>query len=51
LGKRRVLSGSEVCDILRSQGFAEVPRRGSHVVMQKRTGGTTVIVPVRTTTS
>jgi predicted RNA binding protein YcfA (HicA-like mRNA interferase family) len=46
LGRRRVLSGTEVCEILRSQGFVEVRRRGSHVVMQKRTGGTTVTVPV-----
>jgi predicted RNA binding protein YcfA (HicA-like mRNA interferase family) len=46
LGKRRVLSGAQVCGILRSQSFAEVRRRGSHVVMQKRIGGTTVTVPV-----
>lgn len=46
MGRRRVLSGSEVCGILRSQGFAEVRRRGSHIVMQKRTAGTTVTVPV-----
>jgi predicted RNA binding protein YcfA (HicA-like mRNA interferase family) len=26
--------------------FAGVRRRGSHIVMQKRTGGTTVTVPV-----
>lgn len=46
MGKRRVLSGSEVCGILRSHGFAEVRRRGSHIVMQKLTDGTTVTVPV-----
>jgi predicted RNA binding protein YcfA (HicA-like mRNA interferase family) len=36
-----VLSGREVCRILIQQGFTEVRRKGSHVVMQKRAGGTT----------
>jgi predicted RNA binding protein YcfA (HicA-like mRNA interferase family) len=46
LGKLRVLSGSEVCKILATEGFSEVRRRGSHIVMQKRTGSTTTTVPV-----
>ena len=41
-----MLSGAEVCEILRSQGFVEVRRRGSHIVMQKGTGGSTFTVPV-----
>jgi predicted RNA binding protein YcfA (HicA-like mRNA interferase family) len=43
----RVLSGREVCAILIYHGFAEVRRRGSHIVMQRTAGGgtTTVIVP------
>ena len=47
MGRLRVLSGAEVCDILRRHGFAEVRRRGSHIVMQRRTatGTTTAIVP------
>ena len=40
------LSGREVCDILARQGFTEVRQRGSHVVMQKRSEGTTITVPV-----
>ncbi len=42
-----VLSGKEVCRILQQHGFTEVRRRGSHVVMQRRTvtGTTTVPVP------
>ncbi len=42
-----VLSGKEVCRILQHHGFSEVRRRGSHVVMQRRTvtGTTTVPVP------
>lgn len=42
-----VLSGKEVCRILQQHGFSEVRRRGSHVVMQRRTvtGTTTVPVP------
>ena len=46
MGRLRVLSGREVCGILESQGFAEVRRRGSHVVMQRRTADSTFTVPV-----
>lgn len=46
LGKLRVLSGREVCKMLRAEGFSEVRRRGSHIVMQKRMGNTTTTVPV-----
>jgi hypothetical protein len=37
VGKLRVLSGREVCAILASNGFLEIRRRGSHILMQKRT--------------
>jgi len=33
-------------DILRAGGFVEVRRRGSPVVMQKKSPGTTITVPV-----
>jgi predicted RNA binding protein YcfA (HicA-like mRNA interferase family) len=46
LGKLRVLSGREVCAILTVEGFSVVRQRGSHVVMQKRSGNTTTTVPV-----
>jgi len=46
LGKLRVLYGSAVVNLLRANGFVEVRRRGSHVVMQKRLPDTTVTVPV-----
>ena len=46
MAKLRVLSGKEVCQILERSGFLEVRRRGSHVVMQKRTAETTITVPV-----
>jgi predicted RNA binding protein YcfA (HicA-like mRNA interferase family) len=47
MAKLRVLSGREVCRILGKHGFVEVRRRGSHVVMQRKTesGSTTVPVP------
>lgn len=47
MAKLAVLSGKEVCKILAHHGFVEVRRRGSHVVMQRRTsaGSTTVPVP------
>ncbi len=48
MAKLRILSGHEVCEILERHGFAEVRRRGSHIVMQRRdqdTETTTVPVP------
>ena len=41
-----MLSGREVCEILKAEGFFAVRQRGSHVVMQKRSGNTTTTVPV-----
>ena len=46
MGKLRVLSGKQVCDILSRNGFLEVRRRGSHVVMQRKLQNTTITVPV-----
>ena len=46
MGKLRVLSGREVCQILEGQGFSVVRQRGSHIVMQQRFGSTTTTVPV-----
>ena len=46
MSKLRVLSGRDLCSILQKHGFAEVRRRGSHIVMQRRTLETTVTVPV-----
>ncbi|HVR97988.1 MAG TPA: type II toxin-antitoxin system HicA family toxin [Thermoanaerobaculia bacterium] len=46
MGRLRVLSGRQVCRILREHGFSEVRRRGSHVVMQLRADQGTVTVPV-----
>jgi predicted RNA binding protein YcfA (HicA-like mRNA interferase family) len=46
MGRLRVLSGREVCQILERHGFWEVRRRGSHVVMQRRTETGTITVPV-----
>lgn len=44
--KLRVLSGKEACSILSTHGFAEVRRRGSHVIMQKKIEGSTITVPI-----
>ncbi len=46
LGKLRVLSGRDVCKLLAESGFVEVRRRGSHIVMQKSVGDSTITVPV-----
>ena len=46
MGKLRILSGSEVCNILERNGFIEVRRRGSHIVMQKKITDSTITVPI-----
>lgn len=44
--KLKVVSGAELCRLLEMHGFANVRQRGSHRVMQKKTGSATVTVPV-----
>jgi len=46
LVRLRILSGKEVCSILATNGFEEVRRRGSHIVMQKKLPLSTITVPV-----
>ncbi|HNY71879.1 MAG: YcfA-like protein [Deltaproteobacteria bacterium ADurb.Bin151] len=46
MGKLRVLSGKQVCNILSQHGFVEVRQKGSHIVMQKHLSNTTITVPV-----
>ncbi len=46
MGKLGVFSREEVCKILVRNGFVEVRRRGSHIVMQKKIENTTITVPV-----
>lgn len=46
MGRLQVLSGQEVCRVLERHGFIEVRRRGSHIVMQRRSAGITQTVPV-----
>jgi len=46
LGKLRVLSGREVCQILSDRGFVEVRQRGSHIIMQLKTNERTITVPI-----
>jgi predicted RNA binding protein YcfA (HicA-like mRNA interferase family) len=36
LGKLLILSGEDVCAILSQNGFIEVRRKGSHIIMQKQ---------------
>ncbi len=46
LGRLATLSGPKVCAILERHGFGEVRRRGSHIVMQRQDGPTTITAPV-----
>ena len=46
MAKLRVLSGRDVSEILAGNGFIEVRRRGSHIVMQKKKSDSTVTVPI-----
>ena len=46
MGRLRVLSGKEICEILARHGFTEVRTRGSHIIMQKKLAVSTITVPV-----
>lgn len=46
MARLRVFSGGELCRLLEQHGFHEVRRRGSHIVMQKRTPDSTITIPV-----
>jgi len=46
LGKLKVFSGKEICQLLEAHGFEKVRQRGSHVVMQKKLSESTITVPV-----
>nr|VFJ94398.1 MAG: Predicted RNA binding protein YcfA, dsRBD-like fold, HicA-like mRNA interferase family [Candidatus Kentron sp. H]VFJ95281.1 MAG: Predicted RNA binding protein YcfA, dsRBD-like fold, HicA-like mRNA interferase family [Candidatus Kentron sp. H]VFK01691.1 MAG: Predicted RNA binding protein YcfA, dsRBD-like fold, HicA-like mRNA interferase family [Candidatus Kentron sp. H] len=46
MGKLRVFSGRQICQLLERHGFREVRRKGSHIVMQKQLSGGTITVPV-----
>jgi predicted RNA binding protein YcfA (HicA-like mRNA interferase family) len=46
VSKLRIFSGNEVCRILEKNGFVVVRQRGSHIIMQQKTEGTTITVPV-----
>lgn len=46
MGKLKVLSGKEVCLILLAHGFEPVRQKGSHAIMQKQIGSSTITVPV-----
>ncbi|MCX6058943.1 MAG: type II toxin-antitoxin system HicA family toxin [Chloroflexi bacterium] len=44
--KLRVLSGKGVCKILAQNGIEKVRQKGSHTIMQKQQGHTTITIPV-----
>jgi len=44
--KLRVLSGREASKILSQNGFVSVRQKGSHIIMQKRQGNSTITIPV-----
>jgi predicted RNA binding protein YcfA (HicA-like mRNA interferase family) len=46
MGRLRILSGRDACRILQQHGFVEVRRRGSHIVMQRRTDAGNITVPI-----
>jgi len=46
LPRFQVLSGKDVCKIMSKHGFEKVRQKGSHIIMQKKEGDTTITVPV-----
>jgi predicted RNA binding protein YcfA (HicA-like mRNA interferase family) len=46
VGRLRVLSGREACEILAEHGFNEIRQRGSHIIMQRTDDDGTTTVPI-----
>ena len=46
MGKLRVFSAKQVCQILIGHGFLQVRQRGSHIIMQKKIDDSTITIPV-----
>lgn len=46
MSRLRVLSGRQACQILAQNGFEEVRQKGSHIIMQRRVGNSTLTVPL-----
>ncbi|NKC17146.1 MAG: addiction module toxin, HicA family [Gammaproteobacteria bacterium] len=46
MARLRILSGEQVCAILLKKGFTRIRQKGSHIVMQKVMGNSTITVPV-----
>ena len=46
MGRLKILSGKEICEIMAYHGFKKIRQRGSHIVMQKKIKSTTITVPV-----
>ena len=44
--KLGVFSGEEIVRIMESEGFVRARQKGSHLMMQRRTEGGTITVPV-----
>ncbi len=46
MGKLRVLSAKQACQILIEHGFLQVRQRGSHIIMQKKIDDSSITIPV-----
>ena len=44
--KLRLFSGRELCKLLAQHGYEKVRQKGSHIIMQKQQGKTTITIPV-----
>ena len=44
--KLRVLSGRDICKILGQHGFEKARQKGSHIIMQKQVGNSTITIPI-----
>ncbi|HEY4755228.1 MAG TPA: type II toxin-antitoxin system HicA family toxin [Ignavibacteriaceae bacterium] len=46
MGKLKVLSGKQVCRILEENNFIIVRQKGSHIILQKKVGSSTITIPI-----
>ena len=46
MGKLRVLSAKAICQILVENGFSQIRKHGSYIIMQKKIDDSTITVPI-----
>lgn len=46
MGKLKILSGKDLCKILKQNGFIEIRQKDSHIIMQNKIENSTITIPI-----